>query len=540
MRCWRGVRSLVHDRISSFPEGWEQALLGDIVQILDHHRVPVNADERALRVGVYPYYGANGQAGTIDSFLFDGDFALLAEDGGNFDDSTKGVAYRVMGKFWVNNHAHILAPQGGMSTQFLVYALNALNWMPHVSGTTRLKLTQGSLKKVPLSIPSLPEQRRIVAKIEALQERSCKARAALEAIPPLLEQFRQSVLAAAFRGDLTADWRAQHPDVEPASVLLDRIRADRRRRWEEAELAKMQAKGKMPKDEKWKERYKEPEPVDETDLPELPERWCYTKIEPLLSLSRPGIKTGPFGSLLKKHEHCSDGVPVLGIENIESMVFQYGSKIHIAPEKALELGDYDIQPKDLIISCSGTVGEICIIPDDIGTARFSTNIMRVVLHSEGMLPEFLGYLFLGSPYVRKQISEACYGSTRDFLNKNILEGLLLPLPPYREQKVIIELLQQSLQNTSLFQKNMDEVADQLRELDQSILAKAFRGELVPQDPNDEPASVLLERIRAEREAQSAKPRAKKKTQGSTKHTKKAPPVSVNENDDLPLFNSLQK
>ena len=80
----------------------------------------------------------------------------------------------------------------------------------------------------------------------------------------------------------------------------------------------------------------------------------------------------------------------------------------------------------------------------------------------------------------------------------------------------------------------------LTDLDQSILAKAFRGELVPQDPNDEPASALLERIRAEREAQSTKPRAQKKTPRSTKHTKKAPPVSVNENDDLPLFNSLQK
>ena len=121
-----------------------------------------------------------------------------------------------------------------------------------------------------LQIPLAPEneQRRIVAKIETLQERSRKARAALEAIPPLLEQFRQSVLAAAFRGDLTADWRAQHPDVEPASVLLDRIRADRRRRWEEAELAKMQAKGKMPKDEKWKERYKAGNGLSVSELPE--------------------------------------------------------------------------------------------------------------------------------------------------------------------------------------------------------------------------------------------------------------------------------
>ena len=133
-------------------------------------------------------------------------------------------------------------------------------------------MSEPNIESLTFWLPPLPEQRRIVAKIEALQERSRKARAALEAIPPLLEQFRQSVLAAAFRGDLTADWRAQHPNVEPASVLLDRIRAERRRRWEEAELAKMQAKGKMPKDEKWKERYKEPEPVDPESLePEVPE-----------------------------------------------------------------------------------------------------------------------------------------------------------------------------------------------------------------------------------------------------------------------------
>ena len=171
----------------------------------------------------------------------------------------------------------------------MLYAQNAIDsdfpiapnpFRNYAKGSQRIKGTaQGvylkTLSQIPLSIASLPEQRRIVAKIEALQERSRKARAALEAIPPLLEQFRQSVLAAAFRGDLTADWRAQHPDVEPASVLLDRIRAERRRRWEEAELAKMQAKGKMPKDEKWKERYKEPEPVDQTELPELPEGWWW-------------------------------------------------------------------------------------------------------------------------------------------------------------------------------------------------------------------------------------------------------------------------
>ena len=107
----------------------------------------------------------------------------------------------------------------------------------------------------PVPLPPLNEQRRIVEKIEALTDRSRKARAALDQIPALLDQFRQSVLAAAFRGDLTADWRAQNPDVEPAKALLERIRVKRRKRWEESELKKIKLKGKEPKDDKWKEKY---------------------------------------------------------------------------------------------------------------------------------------------------------------------------------------------------------------------------------------------------------------------------------------------
>jgi len=110
-----------------------------------------------------------------------------------------------------------------------------------------------------------------VAKLESLQARSRRAREALEAVPPLLEKLRQSILAAAFRGDLTADWREQHPDVEPASELLKRIRTERRKKWEQAEFAKLKAKGKNPTDDKWKLKYVEPEPVDESELPELPE-----------------------------------------------------------------------------------------------------------------------------------------------------------------------------------------------------------------------------------------------------------------------------
>ncbi len=113
---------------------------------------------------------------------------------------------------------------------------------------------------------------------EAIRARSHRAKEALDAIPPLLEQLRRLVLAAAFRGDLTAAWREKNPDVEPAEELLKRIRAERRRRWEEAELAKMQAKGKAPGDDRWKEKYEQPEPVDPSELPDLAEGWAWTTV----------------------------------------------------------------------------------------------------------------------------------------------------------------------------------------------------------------------------------------------------------------------
>ncbi len=86
------------------------------------------------------------------------------------------------------------------------------------------------------------------------------------------------ILSSTFRGDLTKDWRSQNPDVKPAEVLLEKIKVERRRRWEEAELEKMKAKGKLPKDEKWKKKYKEPEPIDTKALPELPDDWLWVNI----------------------------------------------------------------------------------------------------------------------------------------------------------------------------------------------------------------------------------------------------------------------
>ena len=129
------------------------ASIGDICEILDSQRKPVTASYR--KSGIYPYYGANGIQDFVDSYIFDGEFVLLAEDGGNFGSKEKPIAYRVSGKCWVNNHAHVLKPKGMLNVDYLCYAIMFYDVSDLISGTTRAKLNQSAVRNMQIPLPPL-------------------------------------------------------------------------------------------------------------------------------------------------------------------------------------------------------------------------------------------------------------------------------------------------------------------------------------------------------------------------------------------------
>jgi type I restriction enzyme S subunit len=177
------------------PIGWVETELHVVSEILDNLRKPINSTERGGRIGNIPYYGATGQAGWIDDYLFDEELVLVGEDGAPFFDKTKNVAYLVNGKSWVNNHAHVLKAISKISSnKFLLHFLNQFDYKDFVGGTTRLKLTQGDLKIIPVPLPPLPEQQRIVAKLDTLFGHLDALKTRLDRIPQLLKDFRQKVL----------------------------------------------------------------------------------------------------------------------------------------------------------------------------------------------------------------------------------------------------------------------------------------------------------------------------------------------------------
>ena len=194
--------------MGDLPKRWVELELRECVDVLDNLRIPVNSEDRAKRQGKIPYYGATGQVGWIDKFIFDEELILIGEDGAPFFDKTKPIAYIIKGKSWVNNHAHVLRAMSNVTTsQYLKHYFDWFDFHGYVNGTTRLKLTQGSMKQIPVRLAPPNEQRHIVAKLEKLLDKVDACRARLEKIPVILKRFRQAALAAACSGRLTADWR---------------------------------------------------------------------------------------------------------------------------------------------------------------------------------------------------------------------------------------------------------------------------------------------------------------------------------------------
>jgi type I restriction enzyme S subunit len=369
---------------------------------------------------------------------------------------------------------------GGITSELILFQLRLQETEIAARGTgsTFTAISRDDLDDIEIRVPPLAEQQRIVAQVEALLARVNTARERLARVPAILKRFRQSVLAAACSGRLTEEWRMRGSDTAIQSAAHDRF-------------------------------------------PELPSGWTTKVLTGILSKSPGALRTGPFGTLLKKHEHAKSGIPVLGIENIRSLRFVAGSKIHISREKAQQLFDYDAKQGDVLITRSGTVGQVCVVPALGGEARISTNVLRVRLDGSAVDPHFFAFCITACEPVVEQARQLTSGSTRDFLNQRILGSIIYPLPPLGEQREIVRRVDALFKLADGIEQRVKAATARAEKLTQAILAKAFRGELVPieaelarrEDRDYEPAAVLLERIRADRAGQKPSPRASPRGRG---------------------------
>jgi type I restriction enzyme S subunit len=372
----------------------------------------------------------------------------------------------------------VLRGTGAAESCFLYYFVQTPAFVEEMSslvqGALYPAVRSADVRAVGLPLPPLGEQRRIVAKLDELRSRSRRAREALDDVPALLDKLKQSVLAAAFRGDLTAEWRAAQPpgSVEPASVLLDRIRAERRKRWEQAN----------PKKE-----YVEPEPVDTDGLPDLPDGWCWVNLDE--------VSAGfDYGTSAKSDN--AGLIPVLRMGNLQGGEIDWSDLKYTSDP--VEIERYSLSPNTVLFNRTNSpelVGKTAIYRGD-RPAVFAGYLIRIDLLQEVQAD----YVNLSLDSLRAR--EWCWRVKTDGVSQsNISAGKLrqfpLPLCPEREQQAIVQLARSALDAVVRLGTSVATIEEEADKLDQSILAKAFRGELVPQDPNDEPAETLLARIQAE-------------------------------------------
>ena len=488
--------------VTSGSRGWAKYYADDgplflRVGNLDHDTVRVDLSNV---VHVCPPQGAEGQRTRVEP----GDILLsiTAEVG------MVGLARETLEEAYVNQHVALVRPLPSVWAPGLAYSfldplgLQALARAGQY-GATKPGLSLIQVRNFQVGIPALPEQHRIVQAIESYFSRLDDAVATLERVQRNLKRYRASVLKSAVEGRLVPTEaelaRAEGREYEPASVLLERILVERRRRWEEAELAKMKAKGKPPKNDKWKSKYKEPVPPDTSDLPELPEGWCWVSVDQISGHEPGSLADGPFGSNLKTSHYTDEGPRVIRLQNIGDGEF-LDAEAHISSEHFSKLRKHAVDGGDLVVASLGSeVPRACIVPKWLGPAIVKADCIRFAPHSGLARSRFVMH-GLNSQPTRTRADELVHGLGRPRIGLTLLRQLPLPLPPYVEQCRIEEGVDRAFSIARATENNLVVAQTRCARLRQATLKWAFEGKLADQDPNDEPASVLLARIKAEREA----------------------------------------
>jgi type I restriction enzyme, S subunit len=208
--------------LPELPEGWVWASMEQVVENYDGVRVPVRSKDREGRQGPYPYYGASGVIDHVDDFLFDGEYLLIAEDGANLLSRSTPIAFQASGKFWVNNHAHIVQTLGGIPLAFLEHYLNGKDLARFITGSAQPKLTQAAMNKIPVPLPGAIEQHRLVNEVDRRLSIIYETETQAEDNLKRCDRLRQSILERAFSGRLVPE----DSNAKPVSELLVPIRAE--------------------------------------------------------------------------------------------------------------------------------------------------------------------------------------------------------------------------------------------------------------------------------------------------------------------------
>lgn len=469
------------------PSSWLWTTFGDLVISRDGERIPVSKEERASRAKTFDYYGASGVIDRIDGYLFDKPLLLIGEDGANLINRSTPIAFMARGRYWVNNHAHVLDGLNEDLLRFLALFINATDLRQYVTGTAQPKMNQAKMNSIPVALPPLAEQRRILAKVEELmalcdrletaraEREKAQARfsaatlASLEAPDPdaptfasrarfalghltsltgrreQVQRFRQTILSLAMRGKLVP----QDANDEPATDLLERI-AKRK-----AELHASQAS-----------RLRRPHACAPAPNPCLPRGWAPSTLGAVALKITDGTHKTP--------SYLGSGVPFVSVKDFSGGRLDLSNTRFISETEHLLLyRRCDPKRGDILIGRIGTLGHAVLVDTDTTFSLFvSVGLIRLI--GQTVVPQFL-VMLLNSTLVEAEFDRIKVGGAThtNKLNLGDLHTVALPIPPVAEQQRIVAKVQQLTAVCDQLEVSLCNGDDARQQLLDAILAEAL-------------------------------------------------------------------
>ena len=498
----------------AIPETWVLATVGDVCSQPQYGYTTKAADTGDLRLlrtsditsgriswETVPYCSDN-PADWEKYIVKDGD--ILVSRAGSV-----GVSYLVTKPPKAVFASYLIRFKPFIDRQFLAYFLQSPNYWVAIAdeklGIAVPNVNATKLKSITLPIPPAAEQCRIVAKIEELFSELDKGVESLKTALAQLKVYRQALLKHAFEGKLTAQWREENKDkLEKPDQLLARIKQEREARYEQqlqewtAAVGTWEEGGKRGKRPAMPKPANDPSPIGKEDrdcLLDLPDGWAWVRLAQIFSIS-------PQNGVYKPASEYGSGTQIIRIDDFYGgqLTRRTGfKKLRLSNE---EIEKYKVQNSDLIINRVNSIeylGKCALVDSLTENTVFESNIMKCCV-IEDMISKAYVAAYLASHEGRNRLCEnAKHAVNQASINQTDVGNTLVPITSMEEQLLIVQKIEQKLSQTDALISQIEGHLKKAEALRQSILKRAFAGQLVAQDPSDEPASILLDRIRTERE-----------------------------------------
>ena len=421
------------------PQGWEWERFGNVMINKDSERIPLSVAQRQHLKKTYDYYGASGVIDKVDKYLFDKDLLLIGEDGANLINRSTPIAFIAKGKYWVNNHAHVLDVCSGMALSYAALFINAISLVDYVTGTAQPKMNQEKMNSILLAIPPVKEQHRILEKmsmVDAFVDKYASLQTKLDSLDnSVYELLRKSILQEAIQGKLVP----QIAKEGTAQELLEQIKVEKEKLVKEGKLKKSALKDSVifkGDDNKYWEKSEDGAVCIDEEIPfEIPSNWAWVRLDYICSFIHRG--KSPKYSPIKKY-------PVVAQKCNQWDGFSIEKAKFIEPQSISSYNEeYFLQDRDLMWNSTGlgTLGRMAIYymilnPYELAVADSHVTVIRP--YKTHIVSEYLYYYF-ASNTVQSVIEDKSDGSTKQKeLATKTVKAYLVPIPPFAEQQRIVQ------------------------------------------------------------------------------------------------------